>query len=194
MSISAVILIGSPRKGGNTDLLADAFLQGVTEAGGEGEKVYLDDVTIRPIGEVGDTLAERQDIRADDDYLPTLEKTLRAHILVFASPVYWQGVSAQMKAFVDRWSAYYVSPLLLDGMRNKVFAALVPHGAPDPDHHKWVTAPIQVWAAHFDAYYAGHLAVCAQRKGVVAEMPEVREQATALGSKCVELVRTGCPK
>ncbi len=184
---TAIILIGSPRKGGNTDLLADAFLEGVREAGGEGEKIFVDDVNIHPIGPVGDVMAERVDVHAADDFLPTLERVLAADILVFGTPVYWQGLPAQLKAFVDRWSCYYLNPMLLDGMRGKVFAALVPHGAPDPDHHKWVTDPIQVWAAHFEAPWAGCVSVAAQKQGLVATMPEALQEARELGKKCVEM-------
>jgi len=184
---TAFILIGSPRKGGNTDLLADAFLEGVREAGGEGEKAFVDDLNIHPIGPVGDVVPERVDIHAGDDFLPTFEKVAAADIFVLGAPVYWQGLPAQLKAFVDRWSCYYLSPLLLDGMKNKVFAALVPHGAPDPDHHRWVTDPIQVWVQHFEGQWAGHISVAAQQKALVATMPEVLQAARDLGKKCVEM-------
>lgn len=185
--MQAIILIGTPRHAGNTDLLAEAFLEGVRAAGGDGEKVFVDELNIRPIGEVGDVPAARVDVRADDDFLATLQRVITADILVFGAPVYWQGLPAQLKAFVDRWSAYYANPLLTEGMRGKVFAALVAHGAPDPDHHRWVTEPIQVWAAHFDALWAGHVSAVAQRKGAVAEQPEVLETARQLGRRCVEL-------
>ncbi len=186
---AAIILIGSPRKGGNTELLADAFLEGVREAGGDGEKIFVDDLNIHPIGPVGDVLSERVDVHADDDFLPTLERVLAADILVFGAPVYWQGLPAQLKAFVDRWSCYYVNPLLVDGMKGKIFAALVAHGAPDPHHHKWVTDPIQVWAAHFEAPWAGHVSVVAQKQGLVASKPEALAAARELGKKCVEMAQ-----
>lgn len=184
---TAIILIGSPRKGGNTDLLADAFLEGLRDAGGEGEKIFVDDYNIRPIGPVVDNMAERVDVRGDDDFLPTLERVIAADILVFGAPVYWQGLPAQLKAFVDRWSCYYTNPLLLDGMRGKVWAALVPHGAPDPQHHEWVTRSMRVWVEHFEGKWAGHVSVAAQRKGLVAEMPEVLAAARELGKKSAEM-------
>ncbi len=187
--MKAVILIGSPRVGGNTDVLAEAFLEGLATVGGEGERIYLDQLNIRPIGEVGDVKAERVDLRAGDDFLPTLEKVLAADILVFGSPVYWQGVSAQMKCFVDRWSAYYVSPMLLDGMRGKIFAALVAHAAPDPDHSRWVTEPIQVWADYFSAIYGGAVGVVAGAKGEVADNAAALAEARELALECVRLAR-----
>lgn len=187
-AMEAIILIGSPRKGGNTDLLAQAFLEGLRAAGGTGERLYLDDLNIHPIGEVGDVLAERVDVHAGDDFLETLGRVLAADILVFGAPVYWQGLPAQLKAFVDRLSAYYVNPMLTEGMKGKVFAALVPHGAPDPQHHEWVTRPIQVWAAHFEARWAGYVSVTAQQKGIVGGMPEVLARARELAGECARLV------
>ena len=59
--MKVIALIGSPRKGGNTDTLAEEFLRGAREAGAETEKVYLDDFRIRPIGEVGDVSSQRTD-------------------------------------------------------------------------------------------------------------------------------------
>lgn len=117
----------------------------------------------------------------------SLKQTLAADILVFATPVYWQGVSAQMKCFVDRWSAYYMQPFLLDGMKNKIIAALVPHAAPDLNHSHWVTDPIKVWAAHFHAVYAGEVSCVVGRKGAVCEQSHVLDEARALGRKCAEL-------
>ena len=184
---TAIILIGSPRKGGNTEVLADAFLEGLAEAGSTGEKIFVDNLNIRPIGPVSDSMPERVDVRGDDDFLPTLKRVLAADILVFGAPVYWQGLPAQLKAFVDRFSCYYDSPMLLEGMRGKVFAALVPHGAPDPDHHEWVTRPIRVWVEYFEAQWAGHVSVAAQQKGLVAHRPEALQTARELGKKAGEM-------
>ena len=66
--MKVIALAGSPRKQGNSDILADKVLEGAREAGAETEKVYLDDMNIRPIGEVIDKPGERTDPRGDDDY------------------------------------------------------------------------------------------------------------------------------
>jgi multimeric flavodoxin WrbA len=52
--IKVVALCGSPRKGGNTDLMTDAFLEGARSEGAAVEKFVLDEMNIRPIGPVGD--------------------------------------------------------------------------------------------------------------------------------------------
>ena len=108
--MKVLTLIGSPRKQGNCDILADEVLRGAQEAGAETEKVYLDDLRIRPIAEVIDVSSEREDSRNDDDLPGVLERFLDADIAVIASPVYWLGVSAQMKCFIDRLSSYFRRP------------------------------------------------------------------------------------
>jgi multimeric flavodoxin WrbA len=93
--MNILALLGSPRKGGNTDILATEVLRGASEAGASTEKVYLDDYNIRPIGDVSDVTSQREDSRKDDDLPFILEKFLNSDIVIWASPVYWQGVSAQ---------------------------------------------------------------------------------------------------
>ncbi|MFX0030892.1 MAG: flavodoxin family protein, partial [Candidatus Hermodarchaeota archaeon] len=108
--MKVLALIGSPRKKGNSDLLADEVLKGAKALGATIDKIYLDDFLIRPIGEVIDDSRNRVDIRADDDYPKLLERFLEANLIIWATPVYWQGVSAQMKCFIDRFSPYFNNP------------------------------------------------------------------------------------
>ena len=143
--MKALALIGSPRKGGNTDMLADEFLRGAREAGAGIEKVYLDDLHIRPIAEVGYDMAARVDLRADDDFLPLLKRFLAADLVAIASPVYYQSVSAQMKCFVDRWSAYVGQGWFKEGFAGKGFVALCPHAAPEPEQGELVAAQVKGW-------------------------------------------------
>ena len=76
--MNLVALMGSPRKGGNTDLLTDALIEGAASEGAACEKVFLDDLNIRPIGPVGDDWAMRVDTRGDDDARALLEKVAAA--------------------------------------------------------------------------------------------------------------------
>jgi len=180
-----MVLIGSPRKGGNTDCLADAFLEGAAEAGAETEKIYLDDYNIRPIGEVGDDFKTRVDLRADDDWRRVMQRVLEADVLALGAPVYWQGVPAQMKCFVDRWSAYYASDWLNKGMAGKVWVLLCPYGDPTSDQSKWVREPIKWWVERWRGKYAGDVSVSVSKKGAVADMPDVMAQARELGKHAV---------
>lgn len=188
---SVIILCGSPRKGGNTDVMADAFARGAEAAGATVEKVYLDDLWIRPIAEVCDEPPMRVDLRQDDDARKLLDRVLAADVVLFASPVYWQGVSGQMKCFVDRWSCYWGQEWFKEGMRGKVFAAVTAHAAPDPEEAQWVLRAVQVWAAFLSARYAGGVGFQGRDKGAVAGCPDILAECEELGRRAVEMSKAG---
>jgi len=184
--MKVIALVGSPRKGGNTDLLADEFLRGAQAAGADVEKVYLDDLDIRPIAEVSDRASERVDLRQDDDFRELLQKVLDADILAIGSPVYWQGVTAQMKCFVDRWSTRWASDEFREGMRGKGFVVLCPYADSDPAQADWVTAPVKRWTEVLSARYLGDVCVSVFRKGAVGQMPDVLRDAHELGRRAAK--------
>lgn len=189
--MKVVALMGSPRKGGNTDLLTDEFIAGAESEGAQCEKIHLDDLNIRPIAAVGDDWSMRADLRADDDARPVLEKAAAADIVVFASPVYWQGVTGQMKCLVDRFSAYYMADWLREGMRGSGLFVITAHGNPSEDESHWITEPVKVWARGFKAKYLGHVGAGVARWGAVAEMPELLEQARKAGAEAVRALTAG---
>ena len=86
-----IAMVGSPRKIGNTDIMADEVLKGASDFGAMVDKIYLDDYYVRPIAEVFDSTAKREDIRSDDDFPALLERFLNADVAILATPVYWFG-------------------------------------------------------------------------------------------------------
>lgn len=100
-----VILSGSVRKGGNTELLAQAFAQGAKK-NNEVEIISVADVDVEPC--IGcDSCYTREENRCfrQDDMTEIYEKLKNADVLVIASPVYFYGISAQLKAVIDRLHA-----------------------------------------------------------------------------------------
>lgn len=75
-------MIGSPRKQGNTDIMADEVLAGAKMAGATTLKIYLDDYLVRPIAEVADNTRKRDDPRRDDDFPLLLERFLFADVII----------------------------------------------------------------------------------------------------------------
>ncbi len=185
--MKAIALLGSPRKEGNTDLLATEVLRACREQGCQVEKIYLDDLNIRPIGPMVDDFKQRRDDRADDDWPATAAKLMAADIVIWASPVYWQGVTAQMKCFVDRLSTRYVDRQLLDALRGQVWIAITTHTM--PGEGRWVLEPIRVWARHFKVKELMELDVTVRRWGAVKDMPDIMQQAYDLGQAAVAQVR-----
>lgn len=101
MSKKVLILSGSPRKGGNSDLLCDEFAKGASEAGNEVEKIR---VAEKNIGFCRACYACRNtgECVIKDDMAKVLQKIIDCDVLVLASPVYFYSVDAQLKAVIDR--------------------------------------------------------------------------------------------
>jgi multimeric flavodoxin WrbA len=184
-----ILLCGSPRKGGNTDLMAEAFAEGARSAGGDVVKVYLDDLWIRPIAEVADKPEMRVDLRQDDDARKLLDQVLAADVVLFAAPVYWQGLPAQIKCFVDRWSCYWGQQWFRESMRKKVFAVVTAHAAPKPDEAEWVVRPVQAWAEFLGARVAGYVSFQGRDRGAVAAHADILAGCRSLGARAVELAQ-----
>lgn len=95
-----LVISASPRRGGNTDLLCDEFARGAREAGGEVEKIFLDDYTIDFFHEQHELSA---DSVADGDQAPLIiAKMVDADIIVLSSPVYYMNIDGQLKTLMDR--------------------------------------------------------------------------------------------
>jgi multimeric flavodoxin WrbA len=106
MSKKVLVISTSPRKGGNSDTLADAFVQGAREAGNEVEKITLYDKTI---GFCKGCLQcnETQRCVIHDDADTIAQKMLTADVIAFATPVYYYGMCGQMKTLLDRANPLY---------------------------------------------------------------------------------------
>lgn len=97
-----LILTGSMRKGGNTDLLAQAFAEGA-ERNNAVEIISVADYKVNPcIGCNSCFTREGNGCFQNDDMPKIYDKLRDADTLVIASPVYFYGISAQLKAVIDR--------------------------------------------------------------------------------------------
>ena len=106
MSKQILVISTSLRAGGNSDTLADAFVQGAREAGHNVEKISLHDKTIGFCrGCLTCIETRRCVIRDDADAIA--RQMLTADVLVFATPVYYYGMCGQMKTLLDRANPLY---------------------------------------------------------------------------------------
>lgn len=108
MSKKVVVICSSPRKNGNSEILADLFIKGAQEAGHTAEKIRLSDY------EIGYCKAcyycrEHLACCQKDDANLLVEKLLSADVLVFATPIYFYEMSGQLKVFLDRTMPAYFS-------------------------------------------------------------------------------------
>lgn len=102
MKNNILILNGSMRKNGNTARLVQSFADGAVQNNNV-EIVYVADYNVNPcIGCNSCFVREGNKCFQDDDMVKIYEKLRNADIVVIASPVYFYGISAQLKAIVDR--------------------------------------------------------------------------------------------
>ena len=100
--MNILIINGSPRKGGNTELLAEAFAKGAAE------HHHVEIVSVRNY-KVNQCLGCNTCFKTNgicaqkDDMTILYEKMSQTDMLVIASPVYFYGISAQLKAVIDRF-------------------------------------------------------------------------------------------
>lgn len=116
---NVLILSGSPRRGGNSDLLCDEFAHGAAERGNHVEKIRVSD---KKIGYCRACYYCRDNGGAcvlKDDMAEVLQKMIDADVIVLASPVYFYSIDAQLKAVIDRTLARWTE------VKNKEFYYII---------------------------------------------------------------------
>lgn len=113
MAVLTVLgIMGSPRIGGNTDLLLDGALSGARSQGADVEKVVVDRLNISPCREHYGCLEDGNCVIRDDmDAL--YPKLLEADRILVASPMFFYGITAQLKALIDRSQALWARKYIL---------------------------------------------------------------------------------
>lgn len=106
MSKTVLVISTSPRKNGNSDALADAFIRGAQQAGNQVEKINLYDKTIG-FCKGCLTCQSTQRCIINDDASTIAQRMLTADVIVFATPIYYYGMCGQMKTLLDRANPLY---------------------------------------------------------------------------------------
>ena len=99
-------IMGSPRRQSNTEMLLDKALAGARESGAEVEKVLISNLNISPCLEIYACFKDGN-CTIKDDMQMLYDKLLEADHIVFASPIFFYGVTSQAKAVIDRCQALW---------------------------------------------------------------------------------------
>jgi len=105
-------IMGSPRIKGNTDLLLDEALRGAQSQGAEVEKIVVDRLKIAPCREYYGCAKDGNCVIRDDmdEIYP---KLLTADVIIVASPMFFYGLTSQVKALIDRCQALWARKHIL---------------------------------------------------------------------------------
>jgi multimeric flavodoxin WrbA len=117
-----VAFIGSPRKGGNSELLAKELLTVAEKEGAITEAIRLAEYDLKPC-DACMSCRKTKKCKIDDDGEKLFSKVMEADGIILATPVYFGSCSPQTKIFVDRMG--YLAKAQGLPLNNKVGSALV---------------------------------------------------------------------
>lgn len=100
-----IILQGSPHKKGSTQMLAAQFAKGAEEAGHHIEFLDTAHMKMHPCLGCGHCGMNGECVHKDDNSV-IREALLSADMVVFATPIYYFGMSSQLKMVIDRFYSY----------------------------------------------------------------------------------------
>jgi multimeric flavodoxin WrbA len=182
-------IMGSPRRKSNTEMLLDKALEGAEAAGAEVEKVLASKLKISPCLEI---YACRKDgnCAIKDDMQLLYEKLMETDHIIFASPIFFYGITSQAKAIIDRCQALWVRRHVLgmgkqdNRVRRGVFISV---GA--TKGKKLFDGAVLTVKYFFDAvgvkYSSDLLFRGIDNKGQIEEHPAALEDAFRLGQELV---------
>jgi multimeric flavodoxin WrbA len=184
-----VVLLGSPRKKGNSTALAKQIIHGAESSGAMVEKVYLNGLNIKPCqGCYSCRKPNSRGCVVDDDMQTVYPKVQTADRWVIASPVYWFSMSAQTKLFMDRCFAMFKETAQENYLLNKRIAIAMSYGDTDAFNSGCVNA----LRSFQDAYrYAGANIIgmvygSAEEPGEITSNTSLMKQAQELGKKLMQ--------
>jgi multimeric flavodoxin WrbA len=179
-------IYGSPRKGGNSDQLLDKALEGAKAAGAEISRVYARDLKMSGCIECGGCDETGKCVVQDDmqSVYPLLEE---ADIIFLSTPIFFYGVTAQVKALIDRAQAMWSKKMLLGGEPGNRKGYLIAVGA---TRGKNLFEGAQLTAKYFFdalnmAYHGGIFFRRLEKKTAAQDNPESLQEAFNLGRKAV---------
>jgi len=186
MAKKVLVMLGSPRRKGNSAILADQIAKGAKSDKAKVETVYLHGKTIAPCKAC--LACQKKNSRGcsiKDDMQEIYLKLIGADAWVIASPVYWFTMSAQTKIFMDRCfalPAYHKDPF-----RGKRIAIAMTYGDDDPFSSGCVNAlrTFQDAYGYTQSIITGMVYGSAMDAGQIRSNEKVMREAFDLGKKLV---------
>ncbi len=108
MSKKVVVITGSTRFGGNSDLMADAFIQGAQAAGNQVTKVEAAKLAIQPCRVCNTCFSKGVACNYRDDFNSIAPLIEEADVIAFATPLYWSTYPAQLKLVIDKFYSFII--------------------------------------------------------------------------------------
>ena len=179
---------GSPRIGGNTDILLDKALEGVKANGSQAEKVILNNLKFSACQEC-ENIRDDGTCIVEDEMQPLYRKIEQADAIILASPIFFGSLSAQTKMMIDRfqclWRARYI--LKKDAWKGKLRGAFIcVEASTRKDFFDNARSIVKNLFATINADYQEEL-LCpgVDEKASILKYPDILQRAFDLGQRIV---------
>lgn len=185
--MKVIAVFGSPRSGGNSDIILDHLIKGIEANGICVEKIILRNLSFSPCISCGRCM-QTGICAVNDDMQKIYPRIVEAGGIIVASPIYFMGVSAQLKAFIDRfqvfWSRKYILhfPVREDGVAAKGFFIATAARHESEELFAGAIKTVKSFFHVIDAEYAGDM-LCSEleEKGAVYKKQAILKQAFDTG-------------
>lgn len=174
--MNVLALIGSPRKGSNTDTLVNQILNGCRTKGDTTDKIYLYDYDIAPCIDCRNCKQSDYVCTLNDGMQTIYPMIEKADVIILGTPLYWYGPSGKIKLFVDRLRPF-VANKKLRGKKGVVVT-------PSAEGPKACEPLIQMFRLSFDYLgmeFAGNFLATAYEYGEIMENQEALKNAYEFG-------------
>jgi len=183
-------IMGSPRKRGNTELLLDEALRGARSQGAEVEKLIVSELDISPCLEIYGCLRDGHCV-IDDDMQQVYVKLTEADHIILASPMFFYGLTSQVKALIDRCQALWVRKYILKQIpprttkRKGIFISV---GATKGKRlFDGATLTLKYFFDAIDVQYSAELLVRGvEKKGEIKKHPTALSEAFQIGKELAQ--------
>jgi multimeric flavodoxin WrbA len=189
--IKVLGIAGSPRRGGNTDLLLQEAMAGASSGAAETKIIILSELCIAPCRHCDGCLKTGKCVIEDDMQWIYTELRGLDH-LVLASPIFFMGVTAQTKAMIDRCQALWVLkyilklPVATNNGRERQGLFISVGGTELSNLFQPAIATIKSLFKTLDITYTDALLVpCIDEKGAITRHPTALRDAFLAGRKLV---------
>lgn len=179
-------ILGSPRVGGNSDIILDKVLSSAEEQGASAEKIVLNEMDLAPCQEIEyENVTEEGLSMVKDDFGSIFRKIKESDSIIVASPVFFGSVSAQLKIMIDRFQCVWVSKNTLKKdifIQSKKGAFICTSGTDRKDFFEDSRKIIKHFFATVNIKYDGEI-FCpgVDQKGKAAERGDILDKALVLG-------------
>lgn len=180
-------VLGSPRVGGNSDILLEEALKGARDAGAETEKIILSEKRIS--GCLDCKKCNDKGICAiNDDMVEIHRKILESETIIHSVPLYFWAMTSQMKAYLDRWCAFFdgdwqIHKAYVPKFKGKRIGLITVCGDTDVRTADPIVHSFKTTCQFMGLKWLGVVQASATEKGEIDGNEKIKKEAYNLGKK-----------